>query len=1350
MLKSLEVFGFKSFADRTLFEFARGITGVVGPNGSGKSNVVDSIKWILGDQSAKSLRGKEMTDVIFNGSASRKPAGFAEATLTFDNTKRILAMDQDEVQIGRRIYRSGEAEYLINRIPARLKDVKDLLMGTGAGTSAYSIIEQGRVDQLLQASTVNRRAVFEEAAGISRFRAKKVDAERKLERVEQNLLRLNDIVKEVEGRLTTMRTQAGKASKYRELSQELREWRVGLAADDYRDFTARLDRIAADRDALRDEIDTLSASATTLEQQQKSVESELATAEENLRAVEQQISENRQNVAGLEATIRHQEAHVRELDGEAARLEQQYASFAAKAEAIAQELAQTAESIEQFEHELESRRTAVQSGEQELGVLSQSLTQMRVELEERRGALLTAVRDTATLGSRLSGLDSHLAALDEQKQRLNQKLEQATRAAEQADAAASTHRLTLDSVTSEFTTAREVAEREQRTRDELLARQAASQQKLHDLKDDRSLVFARKAVLEELERKHEGLGVGAKEILARAKRGEGTPWRNVLGHVADMLDVDLENAALLEVALGSRAQLILLDDSDPLLQFLHEGRCQLAGQVSFLAVAHEPAFQSAPVASLAGGSSGDVRDAEAAASRTTASTAGPRSGGPGAPHFDSATARKREFESAQSVHRTLSPGQANRGESWRDAVSPLIAGQAANARLGAESPGDSHSPLPYNSLGVLARRRSRASWPDLHGIPGVVRRADELIRGSQVDGLASQLLADTWIVAALDIGLRLATSIEAPCRYVTLQGELIESNGTLHVGTLATGGTLLSRKGELRGVKAELLRLEQQIVDEEATLRHLTTAGEEATRLVREAHVVLEAVTERLAAAKSKQSAAELDAERRWNAVREVREELSHVDTTLSEIVPTRLAVREELLHREDEQQRLQQEITRREADLLERDQRHNALRRELSDQQLALVQMEEQRQSLNRARFRLDEEQSQRSVFREEVERRREESDQKRRRIGAEIDKSRDALNAWLESFEALRVQAEQLQEVRDTVRSRRGQLVEQEMSQRHLLRAKQDAQHTLQMQWADLNHQLANLTERLGEEYQIDVKEIAQTSVSARQKFLAGEPATAPAEGESSHQETSVAGSASPANAHEPDLVRAEIDERINRLKRRIKQLGQVSTDSLHELEELEGRFARLSDQLNDLVEAKATLEEIIRRINVESERLFAETFHDIRKHFQELFRKLFGGGEGDVVLENPDDILESGIDVVARPPGKELRSISLLSGGEKTMTAVALLLAMFKSKPSPFCILDEVDAALDEGNVERYLGILREFQKWTQFIVITHSKRTMSGADVLYGVTMEEAGISKRMSVRFDDIREDGHFKTDDSAK
>lgn len=1243
MLKSLELFGFKSFADRTRFDFASGITCVVGPNGSGKSNVVDSIKWILGDQSPKSLRGKEMTDVIFNGSGSRKPAGLAEASLTFDNTSRFLALDADEVQIGRRIYRSGEAEYLINRTPARLKDIKELFTGTGA--SAYSIIEQGRVDQLLQATNLNRRIVFEEAAGISRFKVRKVDAQRKLERVAQNLLRLTDIVKEVESQLLTTRSQATKAAKYRELSQELRVLRLGLAADDYWEMTARLVEIDAERADLQSQVTEASTEAQESEDRQKNVDSQVAEVEDRLRAAEHRDAENRETIAGHEATIRHQRARRQELDAEFARLEQQQTELVARASAVAGELEQTVDHLQKYSEEFDRRKEELSARESAVGELGADLNQQREELEQRRGQMLDLVRQISVLGNRVTALHSQAEGLQAARQRLLQRLERVANEVAVCREELIRRQAAVHVESQEFATLRDEFKGVHDRRAELLQQQGEQQQRLLELREQRSAMLARRSLLEDLELRQEGLGVGVKDILARARDADRPPWNHVLGNVVDLLEVDIENAALMEVALGNRAQLIVLDDAGPLVDFLNEGSCQISGRVGFLAVWQQPGGNQAP------------RD-----------------------------------------NRTL----------------PSLPGAGLQQR----------------------------TFPDLAGQPGIVDRADRLIRSAtSVRYLAEQLLADTWIVSTLDDALRLAATTGPDCRYVTLQGELLESDGTLFVGSVRSESALVSRKSELRGIKNDLLRLERQIVSEEQGLLETGEQLKEIDELWQRLQEKSEASTQRLADLKSSVSSQELDLERLEHDRGELQAELDRNDSELGGVEPQLEEAQLELARYEGDMHSLQAEMEQQEQLVTRREQEFQSQRTELAGESMALAKHEERLQSLHSTRTRLDQEHYQRNLHRDEAERRFQSLAARREQIDTEIAEVDATLSELLARREVFVTEVAKLQAEREQVRQMRGEFAERELKHRHRLRDLKERVHVLDMKSSEIRHQLANLTERLQDEYQLELAEVAASGVSAKADYLAAhqpEDADEPA-----GEDLPAPVVAEPASSPPADGIRQILDEQMNRCRRKLKQLGQVNTDSLKELDELETRFTRLSTQLQDLVEARDALEEIIRRINTESRRMFTETFGNIRQQFQELFRKLFGGGEGDVVLENPDDILECGIDIVARPPGKELRSISLLSGGEKTMTAVALLLAIFKSKPSPFCILDEVDAALDEGNVNRYLGIIREFQEWTQFIVITHSKRTMSGADLMYGVTMEEAGVSKRMSVRFEDISSDGQI-------
>ncbi len=782
MLKSLDLFGFKSFADRTRFDFAPGVTCVVGPNGSGKSNVVDSIKWILGDQSPKSLRGKEMTDVIFNGSGNRKPAPLAEALLNFDNSQRVLTLDADEVQIGRRIYRSGESEYLINRVPARLKDIRDLFLGSGAGNSAYSIIEQGRVDQLLQATNIARRSVFEEAAGISRFKARKVDAQRKLERVAQNLLRLTDIVSEVETQLNALRTQAAKAAKFREYSQELRTLRIGSTADDYRILSAQLEAIDRQRHELSAEIEQAAAEAHDCEALQAGAESQLAEAEDRLRVAERREAENREAIAGFEATVRHQVARRQELETDYQRLAKQQSDLAERAQAVAGELEQTVDDLQKFAGDFAIRKAALAAAETTIRELVERVTLGRAKIEKERGELLDSVRQVSAFGSRSNSLETQQQALstacDSARLRLDSLVEKISVCQHEL----AKHAAQVQSAEAQHAALRDELQALRTRRVELEEQRSEARQSLADRREERGSLQARRSLLEEFERRQEGLGVGVREILALAKEAAGPPWNQVLGHVVDLLEVDLEHAALLEVALGGRAQLIVLDDGQPLVTYLAGENRGIWVRVGFLAIG-------------------------------------------------------------------LCLGGTPETPTWA---------------------------APNHTAGI-----------DLTGYAGVVCRADRLVRSaSGIHHLPELLLADTWIVATLDVAWQLAATTGDACRFVTLQGELLEANGTLYVGPLRGETALVSRKSELRGLKNELARIDREIAGDEDAVQRAAAEQQELVAREQQLQFDLDLYSHSLAESRTALGSKELDLERVVRQQSDAQADLEQALAQLEQIRP--------------------------------------------------------------------------------------------------------------------------------------------------------------------------------------------------------------------------------------------------------------------------------------------------------------------------------------------------------------------------------------------------------------------------------------------------------------------------------
>lgn len=1230
MLTSLELFGFKSFADRTLFEFSPGITCVVGPNGSGKSNVVDAIKWILGDQSPKSLRGQEMADVIFNGSTSRKPSGFAEATLAFDNSSGLLPLPDAEVRVGRRLYRSGDSEYLLNGAVVRLKDVRELFLGTGAGVSAYSIIEQGRVDQILQANPTTRRVVFEEAAGILRYKSRKIEAERKLEKVAQNLLRLTDIVDEVETQLAAARSQASKAAKYRELALELKTLWTGLAADDFRLLSRDAARLEAAQHQHAVELDRLARRLAAAEASRADLDAQLADLEENLRREERQAAAVREQLAAQESTIRHQTARDAELTAEIDRLRTDRLTLVAQAAAVARELDETSERLAEFEERVARQRQALEERTQQCERLAAEAQTLQVQTEARRRLRRSAEQELADQERRLERLHSQQELFDRSLRELRTQQEQLERAAARAETELQTRQTAAAEAEAQLQAAQQTTAEASSHRRRLLEAQAALEQALSDARERRSAAVARIHVLEDLERRQEGVGVGVREILRRAHDSPHPPWNEILGSVSDLVQVSLEQAPLVEVALGGRSQLVVVKRLQPIVEYLHRQPAPLVGRVGFLELAR--------------------RD-------------------PGS-------------------------GTAER--------SPLLTGQ-----------------------------------------PGVVCRADTLL--DEIDeaaGLAAQLLADTWVVDSLTTALRLRS--EHPrLRFVTEQGELVDADGTVYAGAIPNTTALVSRRSELRDLKHEVIRLD----------RELERGGERAEELAAE----LEVADGRLAEAESQvRRQLELVADARAAVDGQLREvehlaaEWTRLEGQLSSQTAERAKRADAIREAQQERQRLEAQRRRLEQETAELDAQREqaeadiaALRNALREHQLELTKHEERLAGLRDVLTRLTTEQQQRRQRREQADQRLADAIRFRRQTRLTILRTRSQLDQGFLTLEALgRTTTRLTAELRE--RRQRSAALSREEEQLHRERRRLlDEQHQTDIRLREVRGGLAALQERILEEFQRPVAEFAAEGASAFRDWL-----------QAHHPEFTPPAAADDAAVYDAAPVpfaevRPELEEQVQRVRRKIKLLGNVNTDALQELDELESRFAALSAQRQDLQAAREALEDIIRRLNKESRRLFLDTFESIRQNFRELFRQVFGGGEGDVILEDPDNVLECGIDIVARPPGKELRSITLLSGGEKTMTAVALLFAMFKCKPSPYCILDEVDAALDDANVDRYVGIVREFARQTQFVIITHRKRTMTAADVLYGVTMEQAGVSKRMSVRFEDVGEDGHIRTRGAA-
>jgi chromosome segregation protein len=1271
MLKTLQLCGFKSFADRTEFHFSPGITGIVGPNGSGKSNIVDAVRWVLGEQSAKSLRGGEMADVIFNGSTSRRSLGLAEVTMIFDNSRHVLATESEEVQITRRVYRSGEGEYLINGQVCRLKDIKQLFLGSGAGADAYCVIEQGRVDVLLQASTRDRRTIFEEAAGISRFKARKIETLRKLERVDQNVQRLKDIIEEVEKQLRSVRLQAAKAERHQEYTNRLRELRLSLGLLEYQQDAERLAAETAVLDNLRAGLQQQSAQVENWERETAQLEETLRRCEEAIHEHESLHSHAREQIAAEETTLGHEWSLTSDLDTELNRMRTRLAELTAWVTALVVSVGSVAAEMGEAEAQVLAQRQLVKSHQDDLHSLVRRLEELQNQVKADKAEHFELMRQVGRLQNDAVSYRAQVEGLSKERDRLRQRNSQAAENLASVDLELQELTSADESLQARLAAARQGLSEQRLERERLrqLGEQTASS--AADLRAQRSGLASRIEVLEGLERSREGLGTGVREVLDLVGAADPGPWRTIVGMVADLLTVRREYAPLIDLALGERAQRFVVRDADLLHEALRQHGQPFSSRVSFLFL---------PSAS-------EGTQAER--------------------HEDTETRRHGDTESDSSL---LSPR-------LRVSVSPCLP-VSATPRL----PSD-----------VLAQAESLVSCdnPDLAGLP-------------------AQLLGPVLIVRDLELARALAARTRDH-RFVTLQGEVIELDGTLTIGAHHAETGILSRRSELRDLREQVLQIDRRIVETE---RDLVGLRDDIAVLDAEAEtlqVEIDALAEQAADLRSRIGHHRQRREGLHEEVVLSRSEISGIEGEIHELQRAWEQARIAAARAEAEVQALHARI-----EAADRAQREEEVRREVLQQQftaskVALAQVEERLTAL-RTRHR-------ETVA--DLERRRQEQHLAEQQLSDAEARLQDSQCTMLQASMVLarcyleKEVAERrlaaLGEERGFQRAQRQHLLEQAQSARSAWQVQQEQVHARELQVNDLRNRLNALVQRIRDDYQVELTELYDRATQAgRQAGPAGMetnpslPSDTPGPTDPA-MEARLDVCVSGVQSLDPNQANEEIAE----LRRKLSRLGSVNLEALQELNELETRAAALQAQYNDLDAAKRELEEIIAKINEDSRRLFTETFAMIQSNFQDLFRKLFGGGMADIILEDEADILESGIEIIARPPGKELRSISLMSGGEKTLTAVALLLAIFRTKPSPFCILDEVDAALDEANIGRFTTVLRDFLDQSHFIIITHSKRTMTVCDVLYGITMQESGISKRVGVRLEDWPDDGQAQPSAAA-
>ncbi|MEY3896877.1 MAG: chromosome segregation protein [Verrucomicrobiota bacterium] len=1232
-LKTLEIHGFKSFADKTVFEFAKGVTGIVGPNGCGKSNVVDAIRWVLGETSAKALRGGEMADVIFNGTEKRKPLGMAEVTLTMADCEGPLKVDFNEVALTRRVFRDGRSEYRINGTLCRLKDIHDLLMDTGIGRTAYSIMAQGQIDQILSSKPEERRAVFEEAAGITKFKREKKEALRKLEFTEANLLRVSDVLAEQERRMNSLRRQVAKARRYQALAADTRVLDSHLGHKKFVELTA-------ERDELVVSIRGLEVRDTELEMQLPAKEEAVTEArtaarifEGELAELRQRLNEHRNALNSAAGRISFNDERKAELES---RIRQNHEDIAETREKLAKQefefiaanesLDQLSRIIAEKEIQLSEQESRTKGTREERETIETALRETRGEANRTQTIIASMQAKIESALAQLEGNRERSRQLGDEEQRLTLELEEFR--AEQARIAGEVE--ATGSMLGELTEAFQVAERTyQHTRGDLDASRAAAVES-NKVLAQRS---ARFDAVRQLVESGEGFEKGTQNVL----KGLGNPDQfkpGIHGVLASFIEADNTCARAIEAALGNHLQAVLVQDQAM---------------------------------------------AEAVITRLT----------------------EKQLGVAAVLPETF-------------------VGHSAGTQM--ES-------LPEGAT----------AWA-----------LDRVKSDSRISTVIEKLLEKVLIVPNLATALRLRAA-HPGVTFVTLAGVILSGEGMLRGGTGAEGSTsVLELQNEVRSLAAEVAELttadeaaRTRVTDLEARLEQLREEVEVSRERLQRQKVDLSTLQGQLSLATREVENFETKLENvKWergeleNRERAAAEGREHLESELA-------SARDRLVALENEARRLQSEsesIVRREQDIVEA---LNELRTELAVERRAKQSAEEQQKPME-ARL---------SELRDVAIRRETEIDSFDQRIEAAQGE-----NARLsEECESHRAEVEDLQVEINTRSAGRTVLLEAiENAETVLAAIRRDHSKVNEQKGREevactkLDLRIESLATTIQERHQIDLSTFQPdahallTSIASqkalqgrggRQSIVTGEEADESAEDEmptvvvdGTSEDLEIPGEMT----GEPDWE--FVESIVADIKRRLDAMGPVNLDAIEEFDELEERYNFLKGQHDDLVNSKTELLEVIDRINTETQRLFAETFAQVKINFREMFKELFGEkGEADLTLLDESDPLESGIDITAKPPGKKLQSITLLSGGERSMTAVALLFSIYMIKPSPFCVLDELDAPLDESNINRFVKVLDRFIDNSQFIIVTHSKRTMARADVMYGVTMEEFGVSKPVGMR-----------------
>ncbi len=1182
-LKSLEVQGFKSFPDKTLIRFGDDITAIVGPNGSGKSNISDAILWVMGEQSSKTLRGAKMEDVIFGGTQKRSPVGFAEATLTLDNSDRALMYDADEVMVTRRYYRSGDSEYYINRQSARLRDINEMFMDTGLGHEGYSNIGQGRIDEILSLKSGDRREIFEEAAGISKYRHRKEETERKLAHTEDNLLRIGDKVSELEMQLEPLKAQSEKAKRYLELKEELKGVEVAVWMETLDKLSAAAQKAEEDYNSAsfvlqqaHDELDRLYAQAEDLGQTLRQKDGELETARQKVNMLEALHQQLDGQMAVLKSNVENNNANVE-------RIENELQGEADRSGGVVSQIEQAEERIRRISGELTEKKQILEGLQQELTVMTANAQGMTRQFLELRGKETSLAAEIAGREADTGGLQDSMKETSQRMEQLQADLAAGAGRKQQAENALNECRSRLRKAQEDVAAAGNTISGYTLRQNTRIGRRKEIAEKLKALSSRLDSVSAKARVFRAMERDFESYNKSVRMVMQEAQRGN---LRNIHGPVSRLIRTENSYAVAIEIALGAAMQQIIV---------------------------------------------GSEQDGKAAISYLK------RTGG----------------------------------------------GRATF--------------LPLSS--IQAKSLNETGLNQFRGFVGIA--ADLVSCDGQYKAVISNLLGRTVIVQDMDAAIAMANHYRNRFKIVTLDGQVMNPGGSMTGGSINRESGILSRANELEKLTEEEKDLQQKKLVTEAELQ-------EAQRLADQVEFQLGTAKDQLREAEDQ-------------VLRLQGEEKQH-EILLNAILEAEASAGRELetLNRRDQSDRErlaanQAKIQVYTAQLASTRESIASLEGSQSETAAATGNLTDRMTALKTETAALE---AEKSTARAHIE------DLKGLRSAMEGDRANK-----LKLIEDIRSETQRLETEIEFLRQR--QLENDEQAQKE----KQELQ-TVMTSRAEAEASKTRC-ERDGQEKNKDILNMERACALLEQKKL-----TTSLEEKQIIDKLWDSYGLTPGTAgeHKGEIESvAAGNRRVSELKRKITMLGTPNLGAIEEYARVNERYTYLAEQRDDVLTSKRELESIIRDITKEMTTIFVEEFQKINHHFGRVFEEMFGGGKGQLILEDPEEPLTCGIEIRVQPPGKQVKTITLLSGGEKAFVAIALYFAILMVRPTPFCMLDEIDAALDDRNVERFANYLHNLSEKTQFIVITHRRGTMEASDVLYGVTMQEQGVSKLLRLDLNQMEE-----------